>query len=127
MVEKLVEIGILFDFYGKLLSEKQYLVIELYYIHDLSLGEIGDELNVTRQGVFDLLKRAEQKLYQYEESLKLVEKFYSSHKEIKNIVQIAEDIIKIAKDRNDNIIENKAININEICKKILHNSREVVE
>ena len=127
MVEKLVEIGILFDFYGKLLSEKQYLVIELYYIHDLSLGEIGDELNVTRQGIFDLLKRAEQKLYQYEESLKLVEKFYSSHKEIKNIVQIAEDIIKIAKDRNDNIIENKAININEICKKILHNSREVVE
>lgn len=127
MVEKLVEIGILFDFYGKLLSEKQYLVIELYYIHDLSLGEIGDELNVTRQGVFDLLKRAEQKLYQYEESLKLVEKFYSSHKEIKDIVQIAEDIIKIAKDRNDNIIENKAININEICKKILHNSREVVE
>lgn len=127
MVEKLVEIGILFDFYGKLLSEKQYLVIELYYIHDLSLAEIGDELDVTRQGIFDLLKRAEQKLYQYEESLRLVEKFYSSHKEIKDIVEIAEDIIKIAKDRNDNIIENKAIDINKICKKILHNSREVVD
>lgn len=54
---KIVEIGMLFDFYGKLLSEKQYQVVELYYIHDLSLTEIGEELSITRQGVFDTLKR----------------------------------------------------------------------
>jgi len=55
MVEKLVEVGILFDFYGKLLSEKQYMAIELYYNHDLSLTEIGDELGITKQGVSDIL------------------------------------------------------------------------
>ncbi|CAK7020724.1 hypothetical protein CIW83_06610 [Tissierella sp. P1] len=127
MVEKLVEIGTLFDFYGKLLSEKQYLVVELYYIHDLSLAEIGDELSVTRQGVFDLLRRAEQKLYQHEENLGLVRKFYSSHEEIKNIINISEEIIKIAKAEDNDEIQEKAMTINEIGKKILDNSREVVD
>lgn len=126
MVEKLVEIGTLFDFYGKLLSDKQYLVVELYYIHDLSLAEIGDELSVTRQGIFDLLRRAEQKLYQYEKSLGLVKKFYSSHEEIRNIIKVSEEIIMIAKEKNDEIQE-KALIINKISRKILDNSREVVD
>ena len=52
MVEKIVEIGILFDFYGKLLSKSQYQIIEFYYIHDLSLGEIAEELGISRQGVY---------------------------------------------------------------------------
>lgn len=126
MVDKLVEIGTLFDFYGKLLSEKQYLVIELYYIHDLSLAEIGDELSVTRQGIFDLLRRAEQKLYQFEKNLGLVKKFYSSHEKIRNIINLSEEITVIAKDKNDEIRE-KALIINKIGKKILNNSREVVD
>ncbi len=127
MVEKLVEIGTLFDFYGKLLSEKQYLVVELYYIHDLTLGEIGDELNVTRQGVFDLLKRAEQKLYQHEENLGLVRKFYSSHDHIRRIIDISEEIVGIAKIKGNVEIQEKAMTINEIGRKILDNSREVVD
>lgn len=98
MVEKLVEVGILFDFYGKLLSKKQFLAVELYYIHDLSLAEVGDELGITRQGVFDILKRAEEKLYVYEKSLGLVEKFYSSHDDIRKIINITEEIMKIAKE-----------------------------
>lgn len=129
MVEKLVEIGILFDFYGKLLSDRQYSAIELYYIHDLSLGEIGDELNITRQGVFDTLKRGEQKLYEYEEKLNLVKKFYSSHKNIKEIINISQDII----EELDNIeghnikekIEEKILLIEKVSNNILNNSQEV--
>lgn len=128
MVEKLVEIGSLFDFYGKLLSEKQYLVIELYYINDLSLAEIGDELGVTRQGIFDLLKRAEQNLYKYEEKLGLVNKFYSKHTNIKNIINISEEILDIIKNNNNYIeVEEKAMMINNISKKILSDSQEVVK
>lgn len=127
MVEKLVEIGILFDFYGKLLSEKQYLVVKLYYIHDLTLAEIGDELNITRQGVFDTLKRSEQKLYQFEEKLGLVKKFYSSHENIKNIISIAEDIVRLTKETDNDEVRKKAMNINEIGKKILNSSQEVVD
>lgn len=127
MVEKLVEIGSLFDFYGKLLSEKQYLVIELYYINDLSLAEIGDELGVTRQGIFDLLKRAEQNLYKYEEKLGLVNKFYSKHTNIKKIINISEEILDIIKNNNYSEVEEKAMMINNISKKILNDSQEVVK
>ena len=127
MVEKLVEIGSLFDFYGKLLSEKQYSVVELYYIHDLSLAEIGDELSVTRQGIFDLLRRAEQNLYGYEKNLGLVEKFHSSHEDIQHIIKIASELENIAEDNNYNEIKEKAMMINNISKKILNDSREVVK
>ena len=44
MIEKLVQVGILFDFYGNLLTKKQYLAIDLYYINDLSLAEIGERI-----------------------------------------------------------------------------------
>lgn len=127
MVEKLVEIGILYDFYGKLLSKRQYQAIELYYIHDLSLSEIGDELNITRQGIFDAIKRAELKLYEYEEKLGLVEKFSSSHENIKMIISLTDEVIARSKKTNDKIILVKATNIKDIGNKILEDSREVVE
>ncbi len=101
MVEKVVEIGILFDFYGKLLSEKQYTSIELYYIHDLSLTEIGEEMKISRQGVYDTLKRAEQKLYQYENTLGLVKKFNYKDKEIDRIAKIIEEIEKESQNVNN--------------------------
>lgn len=127
MVEKLVEIGGLFDFYGKLLTEKQYLVIKLYYLEDLSLVEIGDEINVTRQGIFDLLKRAEQNLYKYEESLGLVNKFHSSHEYIKNIIKISRELEEIAEKENYHGIGQRAMAISNIGKKILNDSQEVVD
>ena len=101
MVKKLVEIGILFDFYGKLLSERQYTSIELYYIHDLSLTEIGEELNISRQGVYDTLKRAEQKLYEYESTLGLVNKFNYKIREIDKIIKIAKEIEEESRNINN--------------------------
>lgn len=126
MVEKLVEVGILYDFYGKLLSERQYLAIELYYIHDLSLAEIGEELNISRQSVFDTLKRAENKLYEYEDILGLVEKFNSRHKDIQEILKINNDIHSISIISNNIEIQEKSNRILELGNKILDNSREGV-
>jgi uncharacterized protein len=127
-LEKLVEIGILFDFYGKLLSKKQYFAIELYYMHDLSIVEIGEEIDVTRQGVFDILKRAEKKLYSYEKNLKLVEKFYSSRNYIEDIKNISEEILEelIDIDKKEDYIIERARSIKNICSKILENSWEVI-
>ncbi len=116
---KLVEIGILFDFYGKLLSEKQYQAVELYYIHDLSLAEIGEELNITRQGVFDTLKRSEQKLYHYEEILGLVEKFNKSHNTIREILKITKELQVYGKENSNKFIKDKAREIEEIGLEIL--------
>ncbi|MDP3386258.1 MAG: sigma factor-like helix-turn-helix DNA-binding protein [Eubacteriales bacterium] len=74
MLERLEEIGKLFDYYSNLLNTKHKEVLELYYFQDMSLGEISEILNVTRQGVFDLLKRAENNLQLYEKNLGLIEK-----------------------------------------------------
>lgn len=127
MMEKLVEIGGLFDFYGKLLTEKQYLAIQLYYLEDLSLAEIGDEMNVTRQGIFDLLKRAEQNLYEYEDKLGLVNKFEFSRKNIKNIMKISSELEELAQNGNYEEISEKIKKINNIGKQILNESQEVVD
>lgn len=94
MFEKVIEIGYLFDFYGNLLSEKQYTAIELYYIHDLSLSEISEVLDISRQGVFDTLKRAESKLYSYEEKLGLVDKFVNNKMKVSKILDLVRKIKK---------------------------------
>lgn len=75
MLEKTEHMVILIDFYGPLLTDKQQQVLNLYYENDWSLSEIAESLNVTRQAVFDILKRAEYSLLEYEKKLKLVEKF----------------------------------------------------
>lgn len=121
-----MEVGILYDFYGKLLSERQYLAVELYYIHDLSLAEIGEELNITRQSVFDTLKRAENKLYEYEDILGLVEKFNCRHRDIQEILKINNDIHNISIISNNIEIQEKSQRILELGNNILDNSREVV-
>lgn len=114
-----MEIGILFDFYGKLLSDRQLLAVELYYIQDFSLAEIAEELNITRQGVFDTLKRAEQKLYNYEDNLKLVKKFLEKQEDIRNIINISNRIKDLAKKNNIKAIYEDAQLIENIGIKIL--------
>ena len=64
--------ALLFDAYSDLLTEKQRLVFALYYHEDLSLGEIAETYGISRQGVYDILKRSEKALLQFEERLQLV-------------------------------------------------------
>ncbi|HHX96588.1 MAG TPA: DNA-binding protein [Clostridia bacterium] len=64
-----------FDFYGSLLTNKQREIYDLYHQQDLSLGEIAVLKGVTREAVYDLLKRAEGALQTYENKLKLVKKY----------------------------------------------------
>lgn len=127
MVEKLVEIGILFDFYGKLLTDKQYRIVDLFYIEDFSLSEIGEELSITRQGVYDALKRAEEKLYQYEATLGLASKFSESHKNIKQILELTKDIKVIIEKEEYKEIRNSIEMIEDIGLEILENSWEVMD
>jgi len=71
-VEKTLRMALLFDAYSDLLTEKQRLVFALYYHEDLSLGEIAETYGISRQGVYDILKRSEKALLQFEERLQLV-------------------------------------------------------
>lgn len=81
MLEKTLEISMLYDFYSQLLTEKQREMIDLYYNQDFSLGEISEVFGVSRQAVYDTLKRTEKILYEYEEKLKLVS-LYEQRQEI---------------------------------------------
>ena len=72
---KNLEISFLLDFYGSMLTEKQRAVVEYYYNDDLSLGEIGANEGISRQGVRDAIKRAEAQLLDMEERLGLAKRF----------------------------------------------------
>ena len=75
MLEKTTRINYLYDFYNSLLTPKQQSYMSLYYLDDYSLGEIGDEYEVSRQAVYDNIKRTEAMLEEYEEKLLLFQKF----------------------------------------------------
>jgi len=75
MIEKTVRMSLLFDFYGQLLTQRQQEFFTLYYDDDLSLGEIAAQYGVSRQAVYDILKRSTQALEEFESKLQLVERF----------------------------------------------------
>lgn len=74
MLDRVLKIAELYDFYGALLTEKQQRCLELHYLSDASLAEIAAEFSVSRQAVHDILRRSEQLLAEYEASLGLVER-----------------------------------------------------
>lgn len=87
-----LNISILLDFYGDMLTEKQKEVVELYYNEDLSLSEIAEHSGITRQGVRDSIKRAEMQLLEYEERLALAQKFRSIQEGLDSIIKLSKEI-----------------------------------
>lgn len=84
MFEKMIEISMLYDFYGQLLTEKQRELLKLYHEDNFSLSEIAEEYGISRQGVHDAVKKAEKALHEYESKLGLIRKFESAEKAIRN-------------------------------------------
>lgn len=74
-LKKTIEMNRLFDFYGPLLTQKQQDYLEMYYQLDYSLGEIAEEKDVSRQAIYDNIKRSEKNLKHYEDHLHLVADF----------------------------------------------------
>ena len=85
-MEKKVEISMLWQIYGKLLTEKQYEYIDYYYNEDLSLSEIAENDNITRQAVRDIIKKGERKLFEYEEKLLFMKKTINQEQKIQQIL-----------------------------------------
>ena len=79
----------LFDFYGELLTERQKEIYRKYHAEDLSLGEIAEEYEVSRQAVHDLLKRCDKQLENYESRLQLLQRFAGQREKILQIQTIA--------------------------------------
>ena len=97
-MDDILQLTLLYDFYGELLTEKQKQVYELHYQDDLSLTEIGDELSISRQAVRDQLKRTEKILQDYEEKLQLVSRFQAQKKAAQEMTHIMEGLEKKSSD-----------------------------
>ena len=101
-MEKIVEQGLLYDFYGELLTERQQQVYESVVLEDYSLSEVAEDLGISRQGVHDMIRRCNRTLEEYEEKLHLVEKFLNIRSQVMEIHELAgnyhaEDIAAISK------------------------------
>lgn len=88
-MERIVEHGLLYDFYGELLTAHQKQIYEDAVYHDMSLAEIADIQGISRQGVHDLLRRCDKILEQYEERLGLVKRFGSIKEKVNRIDALA--------------------------------------
>ncbi len=96
-MENILELALLFDFYGSLLTDKQRDIFDMYYNLDFSLQEIAEELSISRQTVFDTIKRSKANLYAFEEKLLLV----SKHVKIKDDINIALNNINLILETTD--------------------------
>lgn len=112
MDEKFFRMNSLLDFYGNLLTEKQKKAAYMYYIYDCTINEISDELNISKQAVFDNLKRAENNLEEFEEKLQLIKnsKTEEENKEIKR--KKIETILESIED--DSLTKNNILKIKEL-------------
>lgn len=90
-MEKIVEQGILYDFYGELLTDHQKKIYEDVVFNDLSISEIAKEQGISRQGVHDLIRRCDKILAEYEGKLQLVHKFNQSKKMVEQIRQLSKE------------------------------------
>jgi len=91
-VDNITKLNLLFDYYGDFLTKKQKDIFELYYLNDLSLGEIAENSGITRQGVYDILRRSQDILLNFEEKLGMVKKYTCQKKEIQKILVILEEL-----------------------------------
>lgn len=95
-MEKIVKQGMLYDFYGELLTSHQREIYEDAVFHDMSLSELASNYGISRQGIHDLIKRCDKTLEEYESKLHLIERFEAIKDKLSQIEQ-TQDIAQIRK------------------------------
>ena len=118
MMEQLLYLSALFDLYGALLTEKQQECLRMHLFEDFSLSEIGEELGISRQAVYDNIHRSEKAMEAYEEKLGLVRRYQAERQELAEIYESIEGL-----KTSDNASEVEAV-LNRL-NPILGRSQEV--
>ena len=105
----------LFDFYGELLTERQREFFDLYYNEDLSLSEIAENSGISRQGVRDVIVRAEAAMSEVEEKTHIIRRFHQSQAAIAAIDAAADKLLQAVNNRsyNDAMLDELARTIKE--------------
>lgn len=92
ILDEILQLSILYDFYGELLSSHKKQIFEDYVLNDLSLSEIAVEQGISRQGVHDIIKRCSRELKEYESKLELVKRFESIRTKLIQIKELSKCI-----------------------------------
>ena len=98
-MEKNVKISMLCEIYGKLLTPKQLEILTDYYNNDLSLSEIAENNKITRQAVRDIIKKGENKLFELEEKLQIMEKMMKQEKLLQEVLSELGKIQDVSSDK----------------------------
>ncbi len=98
-MEKIVEQGLLYDFYGELLTDHQKKIYESAVYNDMSLTEIADENGISKQGVHDLIKRCTNTLWEYENKLHMIKRFEAIKGQAEELSKVADDFEQKSKEQ----------------------------
>jgi len=91
-MERFWHLTALFSFYGALLTEKQQACLRLHLDEDFSLSEIGEELGISRQAVYDNIHRSEKAMEDYEAKLGLVARYEAERAELRAVARAVQDL-----------------------------------
>lgn len=109
----------LFDFYGDVLTDRQKEFYDLYYNEDLSLGEIAENYGITRQGVRDVIVRAEAVLTELEDKTGLIKRFHSMKAQLEQVFQDARRIAQLAAAQDSEELEALALRVRDTADALL--------
>lgn len=112
-MEEKIKMSILCEIYGKLLTEKQYEILNDYYNNDFSLSEIAENNGITRQAVKDVINKSNSKLLEYEEKLLFMNKLLNQEKIVDEVIN------ELNKSQNKELSEQKIEKISKKLKKIV--------
>ena len=105
----------LYDFYGDLLTDRQKEFYDLYYNEDLSLAEIAENYGITRQGVRDIIVRAESTLVEFEEKTGLIRRYRKMQDAITEAQETLNEIVALNESKlQDDILEKLCIRLQDV-------------
>ena len=119
MKSQAYRMAMLFDFYGDVLTDRQKEFYDLYYNEDLSLGEIAENYNITRQGVRDVIVRAEGILTDLEDKTGLIKRFHTMAAQIQQVREDANRLAELAIRADNEEAEMLALRIRDTADTLL--------
>lgn len=122
-MERLVRTGLLYDFYGGLLTEKQQRVMELYFLENWSLAEIAASEGVSRQAIHDLLQRSEKTIEGFEAKLGLLERYSRQQLILVGIKERLQEILT-GKTKQDSLLRKELLEIKELIMELIESENE---
>ena len=109
MIDKMFEIGLLYDFYSELLTPHQKRISQLYFEDNYTLAEIADVTGVSRQAVHDAVSKSEKSLRSYEEKLGLAKRFLLREEDIRKAYEALDGSIRRRSEDGELIAELRSI------------------